>query len=572
MQEFEQLIQGISENSKLPLQRVIHLWSLDTPAPKDLTISSLTESQIWGCGTVLNLVKALIKTNSDCKLWLVTQGTQSVGAKPEEIAAAASPLWGMGRVISLEHPHLWGGLIDLDPQTPTSQTETLIKLLAENHQQEDHLAVRGEYIYVARLVKQTPPVLQPVSFKADATYVITGGLGALGLHTANWMVEKGARNLVLISRTKPATEKLTFISKLQQQGAEVKVVQADVCDFKAISEVFQQIDSHTKPLKGIVHAAGTVGFQTIQQMELTELEQVMAPKIIGGWILHELTQNKQIDFFVSFSSIAAVWGAGGQAHYAAANHFLDGLTHYRRAKGLPSCSINWGPWAGGGMTGEQELKELSKRGIESLSPKQGTIALEQLWASDKIQTTVANINWNLFKQLYELGRRKLLLEEIEVKVLEAELLDSQQNINTTNLLHNFTSKMEQSETETSDFMQRLTSSSQEDRYNLLVDYIQRKVALVLRLRDSQLPTPEQNLMEIGMDSLTTLELKNLLQKDLRINIPIVRFIGQTTIAALVTELSKQLAQEDSDQELAFSRNAQFDKAGDQNSTWVEGEI
>ncbi|NEQ64745.1 MAG: SDR family NAD(P)-dependent oxidoreductase [Symploca sp. SIO2D2] len=435
-QEFELLLAAIKENSQFPLQKVIHLWSLDAPTPQDLTVTSLRQAQRWGCGTILHLVKALIKTNNTPQLWLVTRGSQSVQSTTEEVSVAASPLWGMGRAISLEHPQLWGGMVDLDPQTPESETETLWQLLTNNHQLEDHLALRGEQTYIARLVKQSLTASQPVSFKPDATYLITGGLGALGLHTANWMVEKGARHLVLISRTQPSEQKLAAISNLQQQGAEVVVAQADVCNLEELTNILEQIDSHQTLLKGIVHAAGVGAVQPIQQIDLTQLEEVMAAKVMGGWILHQLTQDQELDFFVSFSSIAAVWGGAGQAHYAASNHFLDGLTHYRRAKGLPSLSINWGPWSGGGMAGDQELKEISKRGIEPLSPEQGVAALEKLWTRDNHQTTVANVNWSLFKQLYEIGGRQLLLEEIEVEPLEIQLSHSQQQTQTTNIKQN----------------------------------------------------------------------------------------------------------------------------------------
>jgi len=129
-QDFEQLIKAIQENSKLPLQRVIHLWSLDTSSTQELTITTLKSAQHWGCGTVLHIVKALIETKSVPKLWLVTRGTQSILSKTEEVSVAASPLWGMGRVVSLEQPQLWGGLVDLDPQGTESEAEALLELLA----------------------------------------------------------------------------------------------------------------------------------------------------------------------------------------------------------------------------------------------------------------------------------------------------------------------------------------------------------------------------------------------------------------------------------------------------------
>jgi len=402
---------------------------------------------------------------------------------------------------------------------------------------------------MARLVKQSLKLTQPPSLESNATYLITGGWGALGLHTAKWMVEKGAKHLILISRSQPSQHQIAAISNLQQQGVEVVVAQADVCNFEELSKVFERVDSHLTPLKGIVHAAGVGAFQLIQQMELTQLEEVMAAKVMGGWILHQLTRDKELDFFVSFSSIAAVWGSAGQAHYAASNHFLDGLTHYRQAKGLPSFSINWGPWLGGGMVGEQELKELSKRGVESLSPDQGTAALEQLWTSGNVQTTVANINWNIFKQLYKIGGR-LLLEEIEVELLETRLSNSQPK---------------------GSVLQQLKVVPMIGRETFLIDYLQDEIAKVLRIDGSRIDVQEP-LNKMGLDSLMAVELWNRLQNDLIVNIPMVKFLEDIRIVDLATEINRQLTQIDRVQIVEVEDREQSPLSNVNNSNRVEGEI
>ena len=553
-QDFEHLYQSILASSQLPLQKVIHLWSLDATAPEDLTISALEQSQLWGCGTILHLLQTIIKqpTSGSPQLWLVTRGAQSVASQTEKLAVAQSPLWGFSRVVSLEYPQLWGGLVDLDPQSPQDQQAQTILQIIVNNPEEDHLAQRGGQIYVSRLVKQSPTPSLPVSLSSNATYLITGGLGALGLHTAQWMVNKGAQYLVLNSRSQPSQVSQAAISSLQKQGAKVVVAHADVCNQAELTRVFQQVEASMPPLKGIVHAAGVGGYQPIEQMELSQLEAVLRPKVIGGWMLHQLTQDKELDFFVYFSSIAGVWGAAGQAHYAAANHFLDGLAHYRQAIGLPSFSVNWGPWAGGGMADEQGLRQLNKRGVEPLSPEQGLAALEQLWTSGNVQTTVAHVNWNLFKQLYEVGQRRLLLEQIDGQSQETKSPTSDQKAG---------------------ILQQIEAAPESDRMSLLLAYIQSKVGKILGLKGSQLPSAEQGLFEMGMDSLMAVELRNQIQTDLRLDIPITKFMEGVTISALSIELNQQLTSMNNTQAVAPETNQEITLLTNvQDSDWVELEL
>jgi acyl transferase domain-containing protein/acyl-CoA synthetase (AMP-forming)/AMP-acid ligase II/acyl carrier protein len=547
LQDFEKLIQAIEENSQLPLTRVIHLWSLDNPITQDLTITSLWQAQQWGCCTVINLVKALIKTTSLPKMWLVTRGTQSVQSSTEEVSVAASPLWGMGRVISLEHPQLWGGLIDLDTQILESEVDRLLHIiLADNHQVEDYLALRGEITYVARLVKQFQAVSQEVSLRSDATYIITGGLGALGLQTAKWMVEKGARHLVLISRTQPSHNKLATISNLEEQGSEIQVFQADVCNSEELSKIFKQVNRDLLPVKGIVHAAGLGRLQPIQQMEIAELEEVIAAKIIGGWGLHQLSKDIQIDFFVSFSSIASVWGSAGLAHYAASNSFLDSLTYYRRAKGLPSFSINWGPLSGGGLARKQDLKELSRRGIEPLSPEQVTCALEYLWTIGNVQTIVANINWSLFKQLYQRERR-LLLEEIDIEPLKTQLL-------------NYSPSAKPTIAKNPEFLQELKFVNEAERYDILRTLIQNEAAKVLGLNDSQVLSLDRGFFEMGMNSLMSFELSNNITQLLGVTLPSTLLFDFPNIEQLTKYIAIQMLLLSSDdiQQINSQREENFE--------------
>ena len=503
-----------------PLQGVIHLWSLEARLADELTIPSLEQAQALGVGSVLHLLQALVKHKGSAspQLWLVTRNAVPVGSSLPAVAQA--PMWGLGKVVALEHPELWGGMLDL---ASAATEDEATKLLAEieNSQGEDHLAFRNGQRYVARLVRKQLSESQGVAFQSDGTYLITGGLGALGLRIARWMVEQGARQLVLISRRGASSEAQETLSQLEQAGAKILVAQADVSNEGDVVRVLEEVSASMLPLRGIVHAAGVSRYEAISDMEPNALESVLRPKVVGTWILHQLTKAMKLDFFVSFSSISSVWGSKGQAHYAAANHFLDVLAHYRHGLGLPALSVNWGPWAGGGMVLEEFQTFLSRMGVEGLQPEKAIAALGYLLEAGCVQTTVANVDWTRFKDLYEARGKRSLLEQIEGQSQEAV-------------------EQQQSE-QRSEILQRLEDLPTDKRKELMVDYLLERVTQVLALPISHRPDPNQSLIEQGLDSLMGIELNNRLTADLGVNLPVMKFIDRSSIAQLAGLMLEQLA-------------------------------
>jgi acyl transferase domain-containing protein len=237
--DMKRLFQDALATDNRPLQGVIHLWSLEAGLASELTIPALEQAQGLGVGSVLHLLQALVKGQKNKgitgqeevllspspRLWLVTRGAVPVGSSLPGVAQA--PLWGLGKVVALEHREFFGGMIDLAPEATEDEAT---KLLAEigDSQEEDHLAFRDGNRYVARLVRKQLPLSRGVSFQSDGTYLITGGLGALGLRIAQWMVEQGARQLVLTSRRGASSEAQETLNQLEQAGAKVVVAQADV--------------------------------------------------------------------------------------------------------------------------------------------------------------------------------------------------------------------------------------------------------------------------------------------------------------------------------------------------------
>ena len=236
--------------------------------------------------------------------------------------------------------------------------------------------------------------------RSQATYLITGGLGALGLHVACWLAEQGATHLALVGRSGESPERRQAVGELEQAAVEVRVFAADVSQPGAIERVLSELAASMPPLRGVVHAAGMLDDGVVQRQNWPRFERVLAPKISGAWRLHTLTADVDLDFFVCFSSAASLLGWAGQGNYAAANAFLDALAQHRRAVGLPALSINWGPWRTLGMAaslGERERARLAESGLGAIDPAEGLAVLGELLETDEPQVAVLPVDWPKFR-------------------------------------------------------------------------------------------------------------------------------------------------------------------------------
>ena len=523
--EVERLFDDVLATSTPPFNGVIHLWSLDTAPADALTISELAQAQMLGCGSTLHLVQALVKHQGAAapRLWLVTRGAVAVEDQAAPLAIAQAPVWGLGRVVALEHPEVWGGLLDLAPAAVQEEAALVLAELWDS-QGEDQIVLREGQRYVARLVRSTLPEPQGVKLRADGSYLITGGLGALGLRVAQWMVDQGARHLVLTGRRGASNQAQDIVSQLEQAGAQVLVVQADVANEQDMVRVLEQINAAAPPLQGIVHAAGVLDDGILLRQDWGRFTTVMAPKVMGAWNLHTLTLNIPLDFFVCFSSTASLLGSPGQGNYAAANAFLDALTHHRQALGLRGLSINWGPWAESGMAASLDNRDqarLSTQGLNTIAPVQGVRVLEHLLGSAIAEVGVLSIDWPVFRQQFFANRHLPLFSEVVGDVGEQE-------------------QGERELTHRQEFLHRLKEALPGDRQHLLTTYLQAEVAKVLGLASSQLPEPQQGFMDMGIDSLMAMELRNRLETALGHSLPVTVVFNYPNIELLAQHLFKDV--------------------------------
>jgi myxalamid-type polyketide synthase MxaE and MxaD len=521
---------------------IVHLWSLDAARSEETTVASLNAAETLGCGNVLLLVQELArKESSDLpRLWLITQGAQAAGEECSPLSVAQSPLWGLGRVIAQEHPTFWGGLVDLEPGA--SLRDAAAHQLWEeisSTEGEDQLAFRQGRRYVARLVRQRPSATQarPVRWRTDGSYLISGGLGDLGLLVARWMVEQGARRLILLGRTKLPSRsnwssvkagsrlarQITAIRELESLGACVHLASVDVADEGELSGFLDEFRAEGwPPIRGVVHAAGVLQDGLLVQLDAAALNTVLRPKVMGGWLLHRLLQDDPLDFFILFSSAGSVLGQPGQGNYAAANAFLDALAHHRQTHGQPALSINWGAWAGEGFADSVGGKRLAARlallGISSIAPKQALEMLGRLLGRSATQVVAVPVNWKQYREFFPGGSASPLLSELARE--EAEVLRPAGR--------------------TSERRDALLAAEPADRRQLLQSYLSEQVGRVLGLSPSKLDM-HQSLNNLGLDSLMAVELKNRIAVDLKVNVPVVKFLQGFSVDEAVTQVLDQLA-------------------------------
>lgn len=311
------------------------------------------------------------------RLVVVTRNAQPV--VPADVPDPShTALWGLVNTIRAEHPELECSVVDIDHDT---------EVAAAVRTSRPYSAVRGGRRFVPSLARATAPAAD-VPVRADGCYVVTGGLGGLGLRVAAGLVAAGARELVLVSRSGAVLG--DAVSRMEERGAVVRVVAADMSD---VDDVRRVLDACRKPLRGVMHAAGVLDDGPLVEQTAERFRGVLGGKV-GGYWLHELTSAEPLDFFVAFSSVASFLPTMRSGAYGAANAFLDGLMARRRALGLPGLAINWGPWAEVGMAAH-EGEVYDRIGLRMLAPERGARIALRLAAG---VLGVLDADWRVFQQ------------------------------------------------------------------------------------------------------------------------------------------------------------------------------
>lgn len=516
--DFDKLLAEAADFGQGEWRGVLHLWGLESAAPSRPAAEYLARAQAAGCQSILHLTQALDRAGlvQSVRLWLVTAGAQPA-ADSAAGNIAQSPVWGLGRVIAREYNSLRCTLVDVNHDARDAGAAALLKEL-RSASGERLVVWSGAARHVARLRRREGDSAAregTLSLRADATYVITGGLGGLGLKLAGWMVARGARHLALVGRSGPSRSALEVVKGLEDTGAEVRVIAADVSEPEQVERVLSEIASAMPTLKGVVHAAGVLDDALLRQQDFERFARVLAPKLQGAWNLHSQTAGSGLDFFVLFSSISSVLGIAGQAAYAAGNSFLDALAHHRRARGLHGLSINWGPWAEVGMAASRS-EDFARQGVASIQPEDGLRVLELLLTEDATQAGVLPVSWPEFVAAFSPPpERELFL---------SDFLDARVG----------------SPTATPALVKQLTEALPSERLAMLTARLQAEACRVLGLPPSTQLDITQGFFDLGMDSLMIAELMRNLQAAIERQFPLSMMFEHSNVEALARYLSEQV--------------------------------
>ena len=523
-QDFRKLLEQFAASEALPCEGVVYLWALDAPSIQDLTPAQLKSGSEMMCRGALAILQALAATRSTNptgrRLWFVTANTQRTDGREQHVDPVQAPLWGLGRTVAIEYPGLWGGLIDLQLNGDRTPDIDLLATELLQPSRETQIAISaGGQRHVLRLVRQSLADLSPhpLRVRSDATYLVTGGLGMLGRSVAEWLINKGAKHLVLTGRNASAEAAQAVLRMAATNGATIHVVAADISRDEDVSRLIRTIGDQLPPLRGVVQSAGVLDDGILAQLNWDRFEPLFEPRVYGSWLLHEHTKGLELDFFILQSSLWSVLGSAGQGNYTASSAFLDALAVHRRASGLPAMAINWSAWSGGGLatvSGARGEAMLSSLGMKFVSPDRAMAMFDNVMQRDIDQIAIALTDWPTYAD--KTGRSPFL----------AELLNGDEG--------STGAKFAQASVTLDAPHGAVNGHARQHLLNRLQQHI------TVKLGFSEAIDPDQPLNEVGLDSLMSVSVSNSLEDEFGIPVPVAELISGPTINQLVDGVFREL--------------------------------
>ncbi|MFJ3899925.1 type I polyketide synthase, partial [Streptomyces sp. NPDC090083] len=470
----------------------------------------------------LNALHALARSGSPgIRLWALTRSAVTVDGSDRATQTSHSAVWGLGRVAALEHPDIWGGLIDLPTRLDDRACARLARALTRLKPGEDQLALRPHGVFGRRLKRCAPLPQHAARWEPNGTVLITGGTGALGAHVARWVVGRGARDLVLVSRSGEAAPGAAELrAELERAGARVTLTALDV---SVRADLAAFLAEH--PVDAVFHTAGVLDDATLLATDSDRVQRVMRPKDSAARLLDELTRDRSLSAFVLFSSLAGTLGSPGQGAYAAANAALDALAVRRRAEGLPATSIAWGPWAGDGMAVNTGDRRRGQGAVIAIEPRLALSALGAALDSDVTTQLVVDADWKHFVPAFTTTRPSALLSLLAVPAATEPGTDGR------------TGDAEDT------LRSRVARLPREAGLRLVLDEVQKRAATMLGYGDSGEVGPERAFRDLGVDSLIAVELRNALAAASGVTLAATAVFDHPTPDALAAHIYGELSDE-----------------------------
>jgi acyl transferase domain-containing protein/NADPH:quinone reductase-like Zn-dependent oxidoreductase/SAM-dependent methyltransferase/acyl carrier protein len=355
--------------------------------------------------------------------------------------------------------------------------------------------------------------------KSDGCYLITGAFGGYGKVLARWLVDCGARHLVLTSRSgasRPEAEK--FVADLQERNVEVRVVPADVGAPEDVRRLFSEIESCGQPLRGLFHLAMVIDDAPLVALTSERMRTVLGAKARGAWLLHEATGDLKLDCFVMFSSVSSIFGNPAQGNYSAANAFLDSLAHHRQALGLPALTVNWGVLGGEGYVARNERVAdfLARQGTMEISPGEATALLESFLRAGSAQVTSIRVDWNKWRPFFRSMQENPFLERIFAA------LENQESVGAT-----------------TDWRSRIDAAGPAEKHAVICQAVREAVGSALRVKPDSL-RDDQPLTDLGLDSLMGVEIETSLEAAVGVALPPTSLMRARTIGQIAALIAGQL--------------------------------
>ncbi|MFI1197094.1 type I polyketide synthase [Micromonospora sp. NPDC020750] len=460
------------------------------------------------------LVRVLGAADGGAPVWCVTRGAVAVDPDDPAPGVAGAYVWGLGRVLALEMPRLWGGLVDLPAEPDDAALAALARLVAAGSD-EDQLAVRPAGVYARRLEPApTGPAAADEDWHPRGAVLVDGAAGVRGPHVLRWLADRGARHLVLTGAALPA-EAATGLT-----GRGVEVTPVD--DPAALPGLLDRLAADGHPVRTVVHVADAGGAgEPVAGLDPAELAVAVAARVAAVELLDSACADRPVDEFVVFTSTAATWGGGGAAVTAAAGAGLEALAARRRAAGRPTTVLAWVPWA----DEVAEPEQLRRRGVRPLDAELAVAALQQAVGRGDDQLAVADIDWPAFVPAFTAVRPSPLLRGVP-EATAAAAADGSAGGDAGDPARAL--------------LTRLTGSTAADRERILLDLVRARVATVLGHASPGAIEADRDFLELGFDSLTALELRDALRQETGAELSATLLFDHPTPTALARHLLGQL--------------------------------